>query len=632
MATQTFSVAPSVQWSERDFTMTTSPVVEVIGATVGTYQWGECENPILVTGGRTGLLRKFFKPNAETAIDWLVAADYLRYSAMSWVVRLVGPTAMNAVTKGQEAIQILNKLVFDGMNASKSISWAGRYPGSLGNDLAIDVCDAAKWPTWEFNGQFEYPPLEGEFHVVVVDKVGRITNSSGAVYQTQRLEIGGTVSEAGSLTFGGATVEFTEKDTIETIAKNLEAAMLTAKVFDGVKAESNTVTMRFKEVGPQTASAEPESIGDLTFTVTTMTVGTSGTVIPGEVYPLLQLTPGSLRTDRSNAYFKDIINQTSNWVYCLSDTLTAGLFELEGGTDDYKVNRAKGYTMLRNAEAYSAKPVYGYTPQLNETQKAIDCATDRRDCVTFVSPPRDAVLNNIGREVESVVAWRQSLLRDSSYFFMDDNWAYVYDEHTDQKYWIPACGGTAGVWARNIQIAGIYKSPAFHNRGKYSDYVRMAWSADSTQRAILYKNQINSIVTFSNEGIVLYGDKTGLTRPSAFDRINVRGTFIMAETNISAIAKYYLGENNDEFTRSLFSNTVRPYIRQLKQMGAIYDGMVKCDEDNNDAQVISNNQMVAGVWLKPEYSINWVYLDFAAVRPDIQFSEVESAGGIVAAS
>lgn len=288
--------------------------------------------------------------------------------------------------------------------------------------------------------------------------------------------------------------------------------------------------------------------------------------------------------------------------------------------------------VLNNAEAYAAKPVFAFCEELIEQQAIIDLSTERKDTVSFVSPLRDVVVGNRGREMDDVVAWRESLVRDSSYFFMDDNWAYVYDKYNDKMRWIPACGGTAGVWARSIELAGIYKSPAFHNRGKYNNYNRMAWSASSDERAVLYRNQVNSIVTFSTEGIVLYGDKTGLTRPSAFDRINVRGLFIMAEQNIAAIAKYYLGENNDEFTRSLFSNAVRPYIRQLANMGAIYDGMVKCDGDNNTADIIASNQMVAGIWLKPEYSINWVFLDFAAVRPDMEFSEIESGGGIVAAS
>lgn len=632
MATQSFSVAPSVQWTERDFSLVTTPSVEVIGATVGTYLWGETGIPVLVTGGDTGLKRKFHKPDSQTAIDWLVAADFLKYSSMCWVLRLCGDKARNAVTKGQEAISIPNKLAFEGTNASKSITWAARYLGSLGNDLVIDVCDAAKFPTWEFRNQFEYAPMEGEFHVVVVDKTGRITNTSGAVAQAQRLEISGKATEEGSVTGLGVTVSVAAEDTPEMVAKKFETELLKSKDFTGVKAASNTVYMQFKAIGPQTASEAPEAAVGLSFEIVTTTIGTSGTIVSGESYALLQNTRGAKRPDNSGAYFKDVINNTSNWVYTFADELVAGTVELEGGVDDYEVNRSKGWDVYKNAEAYSAKPLFGYTPEINESQKLIDASGHRRDTVSFVSPPRDAVINNTDREVESLVKWRSDLLRDSSYFFMDDNWAYVYDDNTDQSYWIPTCGGTAGVWARTIQIAGIYKSPAFHNRGKYSNYTRMAWSAESDQRAILYKNQINSIVTFSNEGMILYGDKTGLTRPSAFDRINVRGTFIMAETNISAMARYFLGETNDEFTRQLFTNTVRPYIRQLEQMGAIYEGMVKCDGDNNDAQVIASNQLVAGVWLKPSYSINWVLLDFASLRPDIQFSEVESAGGIIAAN
>ncbi|BBD52240.1 putative tail sheath protein gp18 [Enterobacter phage EspM4VN] len=632
MATTSFSVAPSVQWTERDATLQTSPSVVVQGATVGKFQWGEVELPVLVTGGETGLVKKFFKPNDDTAVDFLVVADFLSYSSVAWVTRVVGPLAKNSVTKGQTAITIKNKLDFESASPSASITWTGRYPGSLGNDVAVNICDAASFSTWEFRNNFAYAPQAGEYHIVVLDKVGRITNSSGAVGQVERISLSGTATADGNITVDGVAYDFLTGDTAAEIAAQLgtDLAALTNK-FTNVVAKSNTVTFTRVDIGPQTAIAvSVEASKGITIGNVVTTVGTSGSII--EKYELMQQTQGSKKSDGANAYFKDVINDTSNWVYVFTDTLAAGVTELEGGVDDYDVNRVAAIEVLNNAEAYAAKPVFAYCEELIEQQAIIDLSTERKDTVSFVSPLRDNVVGNRGREMDDVVAWRESLVRDSSYFFMDDNWAYVYDKYNDKMRWIPACGGTAGVWARSIELAGIYKSPAFHNRGKYNNYNRMAWSASSDERAVLYRNQINSIVTFSTEGIVLYGDKTGLTRPSAFDRINVRGLFIMAEQNIAAIAKYYLGENNDEFTRSLFSNAVRPYLRQLTNMGAIYDGTVKCDADNNTADIIAANQMVAGIWMKPEYSINWVYLDFAAVRPDMEFSEIETGGGIVAAS
>ena len=631
MATTSFSVAPSVQWTERDATLQTSPSVVVQGATAGKFQWGEVELPVLVTGGETGLVKKFFKPNDDTAIDFLVVADFMSYSSVAWVTRIVGPTAKNAVTSGQPAVLIKNKLDFETASPSASITWTGRYPGSLGNDVAINVCDSATFPTWEFRNNFAYAPQAGEFHVVVVDKVGRITDSTGAVGQVDRISVSGTATAAGSISVAGEAIAYTDTDTPATLAAKIGLEMEgMTDVYSSVVVKSNTVILTHKAIGPQPVTAIVPDANGLTATAIITTVGASGAII--EKYELMQNTQGAKKSDGANAYFKDVINNTSNWVYTFTDALAAGVVELAGGVDDYDVNRVAAIEALNNAEAYDAKPVFAYCEELIEQQAIIDLSTERKDTVSFVSPLRDVVVGNRGREMDDVVAWRESLVRDSSYFFMDDNWAYVYDKYNDKMRWIPACGGTAGLWARTIEIAGIYKSPAFHNRGKYNNYNRMAWSASSDERAVLYRNQINSIVTFSTEGIVLYGDKTGLTRPSAFDRINVRGLFIMAEQNIAAIAKYYLGENNDAFTRSLFSNAVRPYIRQLANMGAIYDGKVKCDEDNNPAEVIAANQMVAGIWLKPEYSINWVYLDFAAVRPDMEFSEIESGGGIVAAS
>lgn len=634
MSTSTFSVAPSVQWTERDVTLQVSPSVEVIGASIGLFQWGEAEMPVLVTGGEKGLVSKFFKPDDAHATDFLVISDFLSYSSMAWVTRMIGPTAMNSVTKGQTAVLIKNKEDFENATPSASITWAGRYAGSLGNDIAVETCDATNFKTWEYAKQFSYAPQWNEFHVVVVDTVGRITDSSGRVSQVQRFEFGGTVTTDGAVVVAGVSVDVTVGDTAADVMSELEAAFIALtgdnKIFDNISVKSNTLTVSFTALGPQAPSVVNVGATGITCRVITQTIGSSGTVI--EKYELLQNTPGASRSDSSNAYFKDVINKSSSWVYTFADELVNGSVELAGGVDDWAGDRAAALAVYKNAEAYSAKPIFAYAESITEQQIAIDVSTTRRDTVTFVSPLRDQVVGQRGKEMGNVVEWRESLVRDSSYFFMDDNWAYVYDQYNKKSRWIPCCGGTAGVWARTIQIAGIFKSPAFHNRGKYNNYTRMAWSADSDERTILYRNNVNSIVTFTTEGIVLYGDKTGLSRPSAFDRINVRGLFIMAETNIAAIAKFYLGENNDAFTRQLFSNAVAPYIRQLIGMSAIYDGKVKCDEDNNTAAVIAANAMVAGIWLKPEYSINWVYLDFAALRPDMEFSEVEGGGGIVAAS
>lgn len=636
MATQTFSVAPSVQYTERDVTLQTSPSVDVIGASVGVFQWGEAEIPVRITGGETNLVKKFFKPNDATATDFLVIADYLSYSSTAWVYRAVGPLARNAVTKGQTAITLKNKDEFDGATPSASITWAGRCVGSLANDLIIDVCDSVRFPTWEFRNAFEYAPQAGEYHVVVVDTVGRITDSNGAVSQSERIQFSGVATAAGKVVINGHEVAYAKDDTAAQVAVKA-STVLTAltgddQIFGDITVKSNTVYLTFETVGPQTASVVVNDDKGIMAKQSTSTIGASGTIVDGEKFSLLQQTPGSLRTDNSNAYFKDVINNSSFWVYVFADTLASGVVELDGGVDDYNVSRIDGYTVLRNAEAYSAKPIFGYASEVGEHQAIVDASLSRKDTVSFISPPRDAVVNNRGREVESLIQWREDLVRNNSYFFMDDNWAYTYDKYNKVYRWIPACGGTAGVWARTINIAGIYKSPAFHNRGKYSNYNKMAWSGDSDQRTALYKIQINSIVTFPTEGIILYGDKTGLSTPSAFDRINVRGLFIMAEQNITASARFYLGENNDANTRLLFTNSINPYIRTLIGLGAISDGKVKCDEDNNPAAVVAANQMVAGIWLKPNYSINWIYLDFAAVRPDIEFSEVESGGGIVSAS
>ncbi len=373
------------------------------------------------------------------------------------------------------------------------------------------------------------------------------------------------------------------------------------------------------------------SATDLTTLSASVVTGSLGTIIPTEVYELVQDVAGAKNSMGGNAYFYDVLKNGSNYIYsAIRNGLAVGDVVMAGGVDDYNIDRTSGYDEFSNSELYDVSMIVG-VGTIGEQQSAVDASITRRDCVTFLSPPIDSVVGARGNERSNVVAWRnEQLLRDSSYMFMDDQWAVVWDEYNSTERWIPAAGGTAGLYARAIALEGPWKSPAFLNRGKYKGYRRMAWRPGPTDRKELYKNQINSIVT-RKEGIVLWGDKTGLSRPSAFGHLNVRGTFIMVEKNIATMAEYFLGENNDAFTRAMFTNTVRPYIRDLEGRNAILEGKVKCDETNNTGQIIATNQMVAGIWIKPQYSINWIFLDFAALRPDMSFDEIENGGGIVAA-
>lgn len=248
-------------------------------------------------------------------------------------------------------------------------------------------------------------------------------------------------------------------------------------------------------------------------------------------------------------------------------------------------------------------------------------ASVRKDCVAFVSPNKDAVVFNPNAEADSVVTFRNTL-RSTSYGFMDSGYKYMYDRYNDIYRWVPLNGDMAGLAALTEATNDAWWSPAGFNRGQIKNIVKLAWNPRKAFRDQLYKNGINPVVTFQNQGTVLFGDKTLLAKPSAFDRINVRRLFIVLEKAISIAAQFSLFEFNDEFTQAMFRNLVNPYLKDIKGRRGVTDFLVVCDSTNNTGQVVDSNQFVADIYIKPSRSINFITLNFIAVPTGIQFSEV----------
>lgn len=248
------------------------------------------------------------------------------------------------------------------------------------------------------------------------------------------------------------------------------------------------------------------------------------------------------------------------------------------------------------------------------------CET-RLDCVAFVSPTKASVVNNSGSEVTSITAFRNSL-PSSSYGFLDSGWKYTYDQYNDKFRWVPLCGDTAGIAARTDTSADPWYSPAGFARGAVKNVLKLAWNPKQLDRDDLYKIGVNPVVSFPSQGVVLYGDKTLLTRPSAFDRINVRRLFIILEKTISRLAQSQLFEFNDEFTRSQFRAIVEPYLRDVKARRGVVDFRVICDDSNNTAEVVEQNRFVGDIFVKPSRAINFIQLNFVAVRSGVSFQEV----------
>jgi phage tail sheath protein FI len=256
----------------------------------------------------------------------------------------------------------------------------------------------------------------------------------------------------------------------------------------------------------------------------------------------------------------------------------------------------------------------------------ITIAENRKDAVVFASPERSDVVGiaNDNTQKSNVVSFFQGI-RSTSYCVFDSGYKYTYDRYNDVYRYVPLNGDIAGLTARTDLIADSWFSPAGLNRGIVRGAVKLAFNPTKAQRDELYRARVNPVATFPGQGTVLFGDKTGLSAPSAFDRINVRRLFITLEKAIATASKFQLFEFNDEFTRANFRNIVEPFLREVQGRRGITDFLVVCDETNNTGEVIDRNEFIAEIFVKPARSINFITLQFIATRTGVSFDEV--AGG-----
>jgi len=314
-------------------------------------------------------------------------------------------------------------------------------------------------------------------------------------------------------------------------------------------------------------------------------------------------------------------------------THTVFTYSLASGTDDYVALNAEiatAYEKFNDADNVDLSllicgPSQTGADATGDTKATavMDIATDRKDCVAFISPARADVVGvaNAVTQTQNVVGFADGL-PSSSYAVIDSGYKYMYDKYNDVYRFVPLNGDTAGLCARTDNVADAWFSPGGFNRGQIRGAVKLAFNPNQTQRDELYKARVNPIVSFPGQGTVLFGDKTAQSKPSAFDRINVRRLFIVLEKAISTAAKFQLFEFNDEFTRAQFRNMVEPFLRDIQGRRGITDFSVVCDDTNNTGDVIDRNEFRADIYVKPARSINFIQLNFIATRTGVAFSEV----------
>lgn len=374
--------------------------------------------------------------------------------------------------------------------------------------------------------------------------------------------------------------------------------------------------------------------------------GTANTVL--EVFQFVSQASDAYKADGTSNYYKEVINRTSSYVWWsghasgLTDAgesfasqssataYTTGVAvitaAMAGGIDDNAPTHGELGTaldLLADAETVDVNLLFAY-PDANGAKdiadKLISICNTRKDCMAFVSPP---IEDSVGTATPAadVKGWADSLA-STSYASTDSGAVYVYDKYNDVYRWLGASGLCAGLCANTDNVADAWFSPAGTTRGQLFGVTKLAYNPKKADRDMLYKARVNPLVSFPGQGTMLFGDKTLLSKPSAFDRINVRRLFIVIEKAVSTAAKGQLFEFNDEFTRAQFRNLLEPFLRDVKGRRGVTDFRVVCDTTNNTGQVIDANRFVADIFIKPSRSINFISLNFIATRTGVDFSEV----------
>jgi len=377
--------------------------------------------------------------------------------------------------------------------------------------------------------------------------------------------------------------------------------------------------------------------------------GQPGTIL--ETFAFMSKASDAVGADGTNEYYVNVINAGSNYVWWMDEpsvgtnwgntahnttfaqttTGTPLVYQLSGGVDDYTLTDSmleNGWALFLDDVSYDINLCPLGAVSSNVASYVIDnIAEVRLDCVVFCSPQNSdgSPIIGSGSTATTAMTTYRNNLPSTSYAVMDSGWKYQYDRYNDKYRFVPLNGDIAGLCARTDYTNDPWFSPAGLNRGQIKNVVKLAVNPTQADRDVLYAAGINPVVTFPGEGTVLFGDKTLLAKPSAFDRINVRRLFIVLEKSIATAAKFQLFEFNDSFTQAQFNNLVTPFLRTVQGRRGITDFLVVCDGTNNTPDVIDANQFVGDIYIKPNRSINFITLNFIAARSSVSFTEL--AGG-----
>lgn len=631
-----FQVSPGVNVSEIDLTTVVPAVSTTEGAIAGNFRWGPVNQRVLVDS-EDRLVNIFNKPNSNTATDFFTAANFLAYGNQLYVVR--GVNGANNATTGTTGAYIENEDYYNETyeNSSEHGDWVAKYPGELGNSLKVSVCHNAN--AWQSTVSTNYYVARNTSTVTLAGD-GQGSSNAEATFVVGDLILLGPDREPRKIkSISGNTVTLTSNYTGNTVS-NYTAGITRRWEYFGEFDTAPRTTQYANTVG-----AQGDSIHIAVIDEGGAITGQSGSVI--EKFENVSQASDAKTSQGATNYYKDVINQQSRYIWWgahNSSTSQAGVRadlgtnysgadlpvsdSMTDGRDGAQLTGAQKiafYNQFKSSEDVDVSLILGSdADQTLATHLITNIAESRKDCIVVLSPERADVVNNKayeGKERDDIIAFRDSL-PSSSYAVMDSGWKYQYDKYNDTYRYVPLNADTAGLMVQTDLTRDPWFSPAGFNRGNVKNVIKLAFNPTKADRDQLYKKGINPIVTFPGQGTVLYGDKTMLAQPSAFDRINVRRLFIVLEKAISTAAQFTLFEFNDEFTRAQFKNLVEPFLRDVQGRRGITDFAVVCDGTNNTGEVIDRNEFVGDIYIKPARSINFIQLNFVAVRTGVEFSEI----------
>lgn len=594
MALTTPSASPGINVREFDLTGVAPNVETSLAGFVGAFKWGPVEETVRIQN-EGELATRYGTPDATFAVDYFSCNQFLKYSGNLIINRAIpsgvvatGDSALNASNNSNPGttIQVKNEADWEAQYETITNSFTAKYPGKMGNTLSVSLFaasgvggrDSARavdsdFLTWDYNERFDNSPGTSNW---VLNQPG--TNNNDEIH----------------------------------------IAVIDS---DGVIS------------------------------------GTKGTVL--ETFPYVSVAKGAKTTDGGDNYVKTVINNSSNYVWFQKwddnelpngtnwasapdgTSYSEGVdwsnatssTAMSGGQDhaaldagDYEV----GFDLFEDPESIDVQLLIA--PGMNDRTSQVTVVNNlvaiagkiRKDCLAVTSPNRAAVVSQNDPVTQTLVT--TDLFASSSYLAVDNNYLRVYDKYNDQYIHIPAASTTAGIMAFTDYTYGPWWSPAGEKRGEYVGVTALAYSPTKAQRDALYKKGVNPICQFPGRGTLLWGDKTKLSRPSAFDRIPTRRLFLAIEKSVAVAARNFLFEINDEFTRSEFTAVIEPLLREIQGRRGIQDYRVQCDDTNNTPEVIDRNELIATIFIKPARSIYYITINFVATRTGADFDEIVSTG------